>query len=541
MSNNLHNALINAKHVIDSGEVHYLKDLLKQHTGLATALTLAIPEGTLLHYAALRGKTVALDLLLNQKGVNANVRNSQGETPLHLAARNIAALELLFAYGADINVRNNMGENALNYVANYSIQYKTIYEDAISSFIQHGIETTISNNGSTISIADNIRNLGYDDIAKTIETAIHNCNAKDAILSNDVATLKKLLNNNLVHGNARIDGIPLLHTATAGGKEEIVSLLLQHGAEVNAKEQTHLTHMGRGGTALHISTYYPPILKILLEEGANPFISDNQGNLPLAMAQMHRRELIQPLETAMALPEFALDAAEYYRIQHEKVINKKNPKDIEIPVDIIKNALSQDDPIELRNLLRSYPHLVDMILPEDTLIHYTAKHGTIAAMSTLLERGANINRRNIGNETPLHAAIPRVDMVNFLLAHGVDLEATTKRGETAFHYAASYWVDKEPCPEVIKCLIQNGCDITYEGIHVIATAHKLGKNDLAECIEEAVNLRERIELKKESEPTQEQNAKEKKAAPTTYPWSSSEHIRNNHSSDTNFVSRGGRQ
>jgi len=58
--------------------------------------------------------------------------------------------------------------------------------------------------------------------------------------------------------------------------------------------------------------------------------------------------------------------------------------------------------------------------------------------------------------TPLHVAsfMGHLDIVNFLLQHGCDPNATTVRGETSLHLAA-----RGNQTEVIKLLLHNGADV----------------------------------------------------------------------------------
>jgi ankyrin repeat protein len=65
---------------------------------------------TLLHYAALRGHSATVRILLENQ-MDPNAKDNQGNTPLMFAEFDCA--RLLIEYRADVNARNNQGETAL--------------------------------------------------------------------------------------------------------------------------------------------------------------------------------------------------------------------------------------------------------------------------------------------------------------------------------------------------------------------------------------------------------------------------------------------
>ncbi|KAH9955976.1 ankyrin repeat-containing domain protein [Lactifluus volemus] len=66
-----------------------------------------------------------------------------------------------------------------------------------------------------------------------------------------------------------------LHRASLSGHLEVVRLLLDHGADVNATKQDH-----RRSLHLASSSGYPEIVKLLLERGADIHVLDDDGRTP---------------------------------------------------------------------------------------------------------------------------------------------------------------------------------------------------------------------------------------------------------------------
>ncbi|KAJ1469358.1 ankyrin repeat-containing domain protein, partial [Baffinella frigidus] len=75
-------------------------------------------------------------------------------------------------------------------------------------------------------------------------------------------------------------GLSALHAAVEGGHEDVVRLLIQHGADVNPttepQKQTPLHYAARKGNSV--------IAHILLRRGADPNAHSSDGITPLEFA-----------------------------------------------------------------------------------------------------------------------------------------------------------------------------------------------------------------------------------------------------------------
>src|SRR5215470_17942305 len=115
----------------------------------------------------------------------------------------------------------------------------------------------------------------------------------------DVAKIKELLaeNGDLIHARDS-DGSTPLHCATWKGQLAVVELLLEAGADVNARNQNE--HWGT--TPLHAAAHanQAAIAQMLLDHGADIKAKDREGRTPMFHTTFHKAKavakLLQPFE-----------------------------------------------------------------------------------------------------------------------------------------------------------------------------------------------------------------------------------------------------
>jgi len=107
-------------------------------------------------------------------------------------------------------------------------------------------------------------------------------------------------------------------------------------------------------------------------------------------------------------------------------------------------------------------HRADVNAPdhdEGTVLHYAAvvDHSPkLDILRFLLSKGANVDARRKGTETPLHVAVflGRADVVTVLLEHGADVHARGYFGQTPMHLCFP-----QVYPEIIKIQLAHGANI----------------------------------------------------------------------------------
>jgi hypothetical protein len=97
---------------IQEGDASGLEKYLRKYNKVNVYLTHDDYENTLLHLAARNKSSPKILAMLLAVKPNLEVRNNEGEKPLHVACRygNIPVIEQLIKLGAEVNPKNNKGE-----------------------------------------------------------------------------------------------------------------------------------------------------------------------------------------------------------------------------------------------------------------------------------------------------------------------------------------------------------------------------------------------------------------------------------------------
>jgi len=225
---------------------------------------------TPLHYAINRWhrpgyhETRPVKLLLDAKGIDIGSISNDGTTPARLAARHgsIEILDLLLARGANSGDRDDDGITLLMEALKYG------HLDLAAHLIERGFDVNerLPGGGTALFVA--IRSRNPLAVRMLIEAGAE------------------------VTGNEQTSE-PIIFAA-ALGSEELISLLIEAGADVNAVNRVN------GLTPLHRAvTSGPEMVRFLLDAGATPGVSSQDGFTPLDLAkEIEQQEIIRLLTNA---------------------------------------------------------------------------------------------------------------------------------------------------------------------------------------------------------------------------------------------------
>ena len=228
-------------------------------------------------------------------------------------------------------------------------------------------------------------------------------------------------------------GITPLMIACSIGKLLLAMRLIRYGADVRATDKD-------GFTALHHATYHGrvQIITLLMDQGAELEMKTCAGYTPLQTAVTSKSD------NSDAVGQLLRHGADKEAVG---VYSRSTPLHL---------AVRSHNKACVTCLLESGVNLE----AEDRYLfrplHYAARDGQLEITQILLDRGANIEAQT-ADERPLHLAAEngQLQIVKVLLDHGANIEARDTWGQRPLHLATCYGHI-----EIVKALLSHGADPT---------------------------------------------------------------------------------
>ena len=224
-------------------------------------------------------------------GADINVTNSEGATPLIIAAQYdyIDIVNLLLACGATTDNQKNNGGTALMMASQEG------YADIVNSLLKHNAATHCADSiGWTALMA--AAQQGHTDIvnsllnckASTACVEVHGCTPlMIAVRQDHTDIVETLLKHKAATDVVDLNGRTALMYAAHKGRTDIVKILLKHKAATGLVDQDGYTALMTAAENGHNK-----IVKILLKDGANIECAIHSGETNLMMAAQHGLTII---------------------------------------------------------------------------------------------------------------------------------------------------------------------------------------------------------------------------------------------------------
>uniref|UniRef100_A0A3Q3LH07 Poly [ADP-ribose] polymerase n=1 Tax=Mastacembelus armatus TaxID=205130 RepID=A0A3Q3LH07_9TELE len=437
-------------------------------------------KSTPLHFAAGFGRKDVVDHLL-QTGANVHARDDGGLIPLHNACSfgHSEVVSLLLCQGADPNARDNWNYTPLHEAA---IKGKI---DVCIVLLQHGADPNIRNTDgkSALDLAE--------PSAKAVLTGEYK---KDELLeaarSGNEEKLMALLTPLNVNCHAS-DGRKVsrkfpstpLHLAAGYNRVRIVQLLLQHGADVHAKDKGGLVPLHNACSYGHYE-----VTELLLKHGACVNAMDLWQFTPLHEAASKNRVEVCSLLLSHGADPTLLNCHSKSSVDMAPTPELKERLTYEFKGHSLLQAAREADMAKAKKTLA-----LEIINFKHPHTHDTALHCAVASphpkrkqvTELLLRKGANVNEKNKDFMTPLHVAAERAhnDIMEVLQKHGAKVNALDTLGQTALHRAALAG-HLQTC----RLLLGYGADASLVSLQGF-TAAQMGNEAVQQILSENVPVR----------------------------------------------------
>jgi RNA polymerase sigma factor (sigma-70 family) len=382
------------------GDTAKIEQLLDRNISLVNARSLEI-KSTPLHFAAHRGHLDIVRLLIKSGAdVNASEDNSSNSQPLHWAATGgyLEVVRLLVESGADLQVIDDwynlspLGWASILKLDHGECAMGTQHLEVCEYLLDRGLEL---------------------DIFSAI--ALNNPSCVRSLLEKNPSAIKDKM------GFAKYE-FQSLHLAVDLNLPEIVEILLDFGADIEAKTAWGVTPLGLTSRDRHEN-----MIKLLKNRGAK-------------------------LDLGTAIASGDLEAAKHFSAQQQELNS------------LLLHYTVQEDLLESTIWLLDQgfnPNLFTKYLVDDFAVNLTPLHLAVAVWENrwqialaLLDRGANVNAFSSGELvcTPLHlaAADNNVELVKLLVERGADLRLK----DSIYDCTALDWAEEKELQETISLLKQ---------------------------------------------------------------------------------------
>jgi ankyrin repeat protein len=450
-------------------------------------------NATPLHLAAYYGKHKIVRVLLDHRP-NANVETESGETALHgvscvkyeSQAEGVHVAQVLLACGVDVNARREDHSTPLHiasFYGKFDIAQLLLDNDANPSAESDDGETALHR----VSCGEyEIQEAGVRVAQLLLERgAAVNAQRNDSSTPLHLASyngkpeIVHLLLGRGADANAKsdIEETPL-HSVSCGEYESqeaglrVAELLLQRDADVNARRKDH-------STPLHVASYYGnvEIVRLLLDNGANADAKSVIEESPLHKVSCGEFE---SQEAGARVAQLLLE--------HGADVNAQC-HDRSTPLHLA----SLNGKLEIARLLLDWGADVNADSDDgETALHKVScgecEEAGARVAELLLDRGADVNAPCGDRSTPLHLASynGKSEIARLLLDHDADANAESDNGETPLHrVSCGEYESQETGVRVAEVLLERGAGVNarrhdqWTPLHI---ASYLGKPDIARVL-----------------------------------------------------------
>ncbi|AFM23745.1 ankyrin repeat domain-containing protein [Desulfomonile tiedjei] len=403
--------------------------------------------GTALMSAAFQGNLELMKFLVD-KGVDVRTKNQKGDTALMSAVvrTNFEVLQFLIDRGVDVNAMNKYGDTALMVAAARG------RIEVVKLLIYKGADVNA------------MGRLGQTPLLKATE-------------GNRLDIMKLLIDKGAqVKGNI---GAPVLIEAVRKNNLDLIKFLLNHGADVNAKDRRDqgvilnatveirigggadpddATDGGKTALMTAASAGNLELITFLIDQGADVYAKDLYGGTVLMYAASQSN-----IEVLKFFIDKGLDVKSKNNKGDTTLMSAASGGNLEVMKFLVDNGV--DVNAANKN--------------GDTALTAHASQQNLDVFQFLIDRGADVNAKSKDGTTVLMRVSTGGNLraVKFLISKGADVNAVGRHGETALLFATM--TDRL---EIMKFLVDKGADVNIKGNNSYTPLMEAARNGHLEAV-----------------------------------------------------------
>ncbi|XP_012283633.1 protein phosphatase 1 regulatory subunit 16A isoform X2 [Orussus abietinus] len=240
--------------------------------------------------------------------------------------------------------------------------------------------------------SSNKRHIYFSDSVMLLEAA-----ARD-----DIDEVRRLLKKGVNPDSTNEDGLTALHQCCIDDNEEMMKLLVEFGADVNAEDSEKWTPLHAAATCGHLH-----LVRYLIARGANLLAVNADGNMPYDICDDEKT--LDCIEGEMARRG----------VTQELIDETRASTEVQMLRDLQKMASVGED-LEYKDHQGATP------------LHIAAANGYLRVVEFLLDQHVSIDVEDNDKWQPVHAAAcwGHLEVLELLVQNGADLNAKNKHDET---------------------------------------------------------------------------------------------------------------